>query len=103
VVGWYEEKLKSNDESAKRELDFCMKYLNSTGEAIHWDFVRAALASVADLAILQLQDVLGLDSTARMNLPATDRGNWDWRARATMLTKEVSDRLREMTEIYGRG
>jgi 4-alpha-glucanotransferase len=102
VVGWYEEKLKSKEEPAKRELDFCLKYLNSDGEEIHWDFVRVALASVADLAILQLQDVLGLDSTARMNLPATDKGNWNWRARASMLTREVSARLRAMTEIYGR-
>jgi 4-alpha-glucanotransferase len=102
VVGWYEEKLKSKDEQAKRELNFCLNYLNSDGTEIHWDFVRAALSSVADLAILQLQDVLGLDSGARMNLPATDKGNWNWRARASMLTQEVSDRLREMTEIYGR-
>jgi 4-alpha-glucanotransferase len=102
VVGWYEEKLKSKEEHDKRELNFCLHYLNSDGAEIHWDFVRAALSSVADLAILQLQDVLGLDSGARMNLPATDKGNWDWRAQAPMLTREVSDRLREMSEIYGR-
>jgi 4-alpha-glucanotransferase len=57
---------------------------------------------VADTAIIQLQDLLGLDGRARMNLPATDAGNWDWRVRASFLTKEVSDRLREMTELYGR-
>ncbi|MEW6129005.1 MAG: 4-alpha-glucanotransferase [Acidobacteriota bacterium] len=103
VVGWYQEKLQSENPHSRRELNFCLKYLNSTGEAIHWDFIRAALASVADIAILQMQDVLGLNTGARMNLPATEKGNWNWRVRAEMMTKEVSERLREMTEIYGRG
>jgi 4-alpha-glucanotransferase len=102
VVGWYESKLKSDDQQAKRELNFCLKYLHSTGEEIHWDFIRAALSSVADTAIIQLQDLLGLDGGARMNLPATEEGNWNWRARVSMFTKEVSDRLREMTELYSR-
>jgi 4-alpha-glucanotransferase len=102
VVGWYESKRQSADEHAKRELDFCLKYLHSSGEEIHWDFIRAALSSVADTAIIQLQDLLGLDGNARMNLPATEEGNWNWRVRASLLTTDVSDRLKEMTELYGR-
>jgi 4-alpha-glucanotransferase len=102
VVGWYESRKASTEDYAKRELNFCLKYLHSTGEEIHWDFTRAALASVADTAIIQLQDLLGLDGSARMNLPATEKGNWNWRVRASMLTKEVCDRLKEMTEIYSR-
>ena len=102
VVGWYEERLKGKEEYAARELTFCRRYLGAGGDDIHWDFNRAALSSVADLAILQLQDLLGLDTGARMNLPATEEGNWNWRVRAALLTREVSDRLREMTEIYGR-
>ncbi len=102
VVGWFEERAASEKEYAMRELDFCLRYLNSDGSEIHWDFIRAALSSVANVAIIQLQDVLGLDSSARMNLPATEKGNWNWRARSEMLSKEVSDRLREMTELYGR-
>jgi 4-alpha-glucanotransferase len=102
VVGWYEHRFKSDEDHARRELDFCLTYLGTSGAEIHWDFNRAALSSVADIAILQLQDLLGLGSSARMNLPATEEGNWDWRVRSSLLTKEVSDRLREMTEIYGR-
>jgi 4-alpha-glucanotransferase len=102
VVGWYENLKESKADHAKRELNFCLKYLNSTGEEIHWDFTRAALSSVADTAIIQLQDLLGLDTNARMNLPATEEGNWNWRVRASMLTREVSERLREMTELYSR-
>jgi 4-alpha-glucanotransferase len=102
VVGWYESRKESHEEYAKRELNFCLPYLNSTGEEIHWDFTRAALSSVSDTAIIQLQDVLGLDTNARMNLPATEEGNWNWRVRASRLTKEVSDRLRAMTELYSR-
>ncbi|MBI3649934.1 MAG: 4-alpha-glucanotransferase [Acidobacteria bacterium] len=102
VVGWYNSKVQSADDHAKRELQFCLKYLHSTGAEIHWDFIRAALSSVADTAIIQLQDVLGLDGQARMNLPATEEGNWNWRVRASLMTREVSDRLREMTELYSR-
>jgi 4-alpha-glucanotransferase len=102
VVGWYESRKENKEAYAKRELNFCLKYLNSTGEEIHWDFTRAALSSVADMAIIQLQDLLGLDTNARMNLPATEEGNWNWRVRASMLTREVSERLREMTELYSR-
>lgn len=102
TVGWYEHRLNSEAEYARRELDFCLKYLDTDGEEIHWDFIRAALSSVSDLAIIQLQDLLGLDGGARMNLPATEEGNWNWRVRASLLTRDVSDRLREMTEIYGR-
>jgi len=102
VVGWYRERLASEKEYAARELKFCLRYLHSDGSEIHWNFIRAALSSVANVAIIQLQDLLGLDSTARMNLPATDKGNWNWRFRVEMLTKEVSDKLKEMTELYGR-
>jgi 4-alpha-glucanotransferase len=102
VVGWYESRKESEEDYARRELNFCLKYLHSTGEEIHWGFTRAALSSVADTAIIQLQDLLGLDGSARMNLPATEEGNWNWRVRASMLTREVSERLREMTELYSR-
>ena len=60
------------------------------------------LASVADTAIVPLQDVLGLGSEARMNTPATLGGNWRWRVRAEALTPELATRLRALTELYGR-
>jgi 4-alpha-glucanotransferase len=69
---------------------------------MNWVFIRALLASVADTAIVPLQDVLGLDSTARMNLPGTSSGNWRWRISADQLKPEIAERLRELTVIYDR-
>ena len=86
----------------ERERKFCLDYLNADGSEIHWDFIRAALASVADTAITPLQDVLGLDGRARMNLPASTGGNWAWRCERGALTAGVRDRLRGLTELYGR-
>ena len=69
------------EEDVQAERDFACAYLRSDGTEIHWDFVRAALGSVADTAIVPLQDVLGLGSAARMNVPAREQGNWTWRKR----------------------
>ncbi|HWO01669.1 MAG TPA: 4-alpha-glucanotransferase [Blastocatellia bacterium] len=106
VVGWFNSKagVGSTRDNAQinKEHEFCLEYLNSGGQEIHWDFIRAALASVADVAIVPLQDLFGLDSRARMNLPASEQGNWGWRFNQGMLTPELSSRLKEMTELYGR-
>jgi 4-alpha-glucanotransferase len=64
--------------------------------------VRAALASVADTAVVPLQDVLGLGGEARMNVPSREHGNWCWRFRTGDLTDERRDRLRALAETYGR-
>ena len=79
-----------------------MDYLNTSGKAIHWDFIRAVLASVADTAIVPLQDILGLGSSARMNLPASQQGNWQWRYKPNALNERLSQRLKHLTEIYVR-
>ena len=76
--------------------------MKSNGREIHWDFIRAALASVAETAIVPLQDVLGLGNEARMNLPASLSGNWAWRYKAELLTDEVADMLKQLTVMYGR-
>jgi 4-alpha-glucanotransferase len=60
------------------------------------------LASVADTVLFPLQDVLGLGTEARMNQPATLGGNWRWRYRAGALTPELTERLRELTELFER-
>jgi 4-alpha-glucanotransferase len=64
--------------------------------------IRLALGSVGDLALIPLQDVLGLGQEARMNYPGKAEGNWEWRFSADMLTHDISARLREITELYGR-
>ena len=64
--------------------------------------VRAALASVADTCIIPLQDYLGLDNSARINKPSTNGGNWQWRAKEDVFTKELAARIRRLTVLYGR-
>jgi 4-alpha-glucanotransferase len=106
TVGWFRsspgEGSTRDAKQIERERSYCLKYLNTDGSQIHWDFIRAAMASVARIAIVPLQDVLGLDSSARMNLPGRRHGNWTWRFRADMLTPDMNNRLGELAEIYGR-
>jgi 4-alpha-glucanotransferase len=66
-------------------------------------FIRAALSSVANLAIVPMQDYLDLNDTARMNTPATTGGkNWCWRMKSGALTGELASRIRRLTRITGR-
>ena len=67
-----------------------------------WGLVRLAFASPARVAMIQVQDVLGLGSEARMNNPATTRGNWRWRLREGALTPALAVRLRDATGMAGR-
>jgi 4-alpha-glucanotransferase len=69
---------------------------------IVWDFIRLAIASTARYAIFPLQDILNLDTDARMNTPSTLGGNWAWRYRPQALNAWSSGRLRDLVELYGR-
>ena len=72
-------------------------------ESINWEFTRLALASVADLAILPLQDLFDLDNQGRMNDPSVSAGNWRWRySSSELLTTELSQKLLAMTQLYRR-
>ncbi|MEK6281005.1 MAG: 4-alpha-glucanotransferase [Acidobacteriota bacterium] len=106
TVGWFNSVAgEGSTRTAKQiqaERDLCVKYLNTDGKEIQWDFVRAVLASVANTAIVPLQDLLGLGNEARMNLPNSTEGNWTWRYKQNALTGDHSRRLRELTETYGR-
>ena len=86
----------------EREKQTALDYLASDGSEIHWDFIRAVLASSGDTALVPLQDVLGAGSEARMNVPATTSGNWAWRFRDGELNAERGARLRRLAELYGR-
>jgi len=106
TVGWFrdtgtQDTTQTADEK-KNERDMAVKYLGTDGQQIHRDLIRLALMSVADTAIVPMQDVLGLGSEARMNLPGTARGNWRWRLTFDMLTGETKDMLSNLTAIYGR-
>ena len=105
VLGWWTSGIGDSTrtpEEVEAEREFARRYMHSDGKEIHWDFIRTLLGSVAELAIVPLQDVLGLGSEARMNVPARPSGNWRWRFAAGALTPEIRRRLREMTETYGR-
>src|SRR5262249_62205958 len=90
-------------EEADREHASARRYMNTDGREIHWDFIRTLLASVAEVAIVPLQDVLGKGNEARMNLPGRPGGNWRWRYRAEELTPATQRRLLLYTDTYGRG
>ena len=79
-----------------------LRYLNCAWEAFHKTLNRTALASTAALAVLPLQDLLGLGSDARMNTPGTAQGNWRWRVTQQQLDEAPWDELKEMCELYGR-
>lgn len=96
TVGWFN---KANDYEKGR----VQAYLGCfTDQGIHWDLMRLALLSVADIAIIPLQDILGLDSDARMNTPGLAEGNWGWRYRSEVLTTELCDRFRDLTRFANR-
>ncbi|MEO6392701.1 MAG: 4-alpha-glucanotransferase [Pyrinomonadaceae bacterium] len=106
TVGWFNARgddvpTRDNTE-VEREHNFALRYLNGDGSSINWDFVRSVWASVADTAIVPLQDLLGRDGQTRMNRPATESGNWAWRYLDGVLTRELTEQLREQTELYGR-
>jgi 4-alpha-glucanotransferase len=105
-LGWFRE-IEAPESTVSRDQSWAeramaLKYLGSDGAQIHWDLIRLALASVADMAVVPLQDVLGLGSEARMNRPGEEEGNWRWRLRRGQLTDELARRLREATVRAGR-
>jgi len=79
-----------------------LRYLGTDGRQIHRDLIRLAYLSPANLAIVPLQDVLGLDTRGRMNVPATAEGNWEWRLRPGAFTAVHVRWLRELAETYER-
>ena len=91
-----------DDSQVKKEHNFCLKYLDSDGAEINWDFIRAVWSSVANSAVAPMQDLLGLGNDARMNLPASKSGNWYWQCTDGDFSDEIAERLKSLTEIYGR-
>lgn len=100
AIGWWQ----TTSPTEKQMLAKYLGYANPEAiQEIHWLLIRTALASVADLAIIPLQDILGLDGRARMNDPSTNAGNWRWRYPSSeMLKPQLGDRLLELTQLYSR-
>lgn len=96
VMGW----LKNGDPEA---VGYAAEYLGlNSSEGLNWGFLRGGMSSVAELFIAQMQDYLGLGSSARMNTPSTTGCNWCWRLLPNMASDALSEKIRHMTKMYGR-
>src|SRR5512136_140573 len=105
TLGWFKgQDVKDTTQSKavwEKERQVALDYLGTDGHEISWDFIRLALMSAADTAIIPMQDILGLGSEARMNIPGRTEGNWCWRFAPDMLTQQIKARLRKLTELSG--
>jgi len=107
IMGWWSSTGDEGDsvntaQDVANEHAFARKYLNFKDEPVNWAFIRAVLSTVANTAIVPLQDLLGLGREARMNLPGTSSGNWKWRARPGVLSPDLAERLKELTLLFER-
>jgi 4-alpha-glucanotransferase len=93
--GWYRN-------ASPDEQDHLRRYVARSGDDVAWDLIRLAWSSVADTAVVPLQDPLELGNEARMNFPSKESGNWQWRFTAQLLTDVIARRLADMTVLYGR-
>ena len=98
IIGWYQAISKEDRELS---LDY-MNNRHTPADQIHWDFIRLALSSVANLAVIPLQDYLGLPGDARMNTPSTLGGNWQWRLPKGSCTTALAEKIKNLTKLYGR-
>jgi len=97
TIGWY-----SGLGSAERS--FLDAYLDGVDEKrVHWQLIRLAMGSVADVCIIPMQDILGLPSSARMNRPQTSQGNWSWRLSPCQFDDPTVQKLANVTKLFGRG
>lgn len=98
VRGWFEKEAKPKE---RRRV---FRYLGRrvSEREVHWELIRLVMMSVASTVIIPMQDVLGLGEKARMNRPASSKGNWEWRLLPQHLTARHAEQLSEITEVYGR-
>lgn len=96
--GWFE---NETDEKIRQRL---FKYIGREVpvEDIHWEFIRIAMKSVADMSIIPLQDILGLGEESRMNRPSIGNNNWEWRFMPEQINEYITEKLLTLTETFGR-
>ncbi len=95
TVGWYKEQ-------SEKDKDYIRRYMNVSGENINWDLIRLAISSSAKYAIIPIQDIMGLDTWARMNTPGVGEGNWQFRFEEDMLTEDMAKNLKYLCELFNR-
>lgn len=98
LAGWYQEDI---DQDIRKRLEHYLGIAVSDSTVVA-ALIRSVLASVARTAIIPVQDLLGLGSDARMNVPARPEGNWGWRLLPGQLNSVVSDRLAGLTSLFNR-
>jgi 4-alpha-glucanotransferase len=98
IRGWFE---KEATQEQKKKL-FCYLGRKVPVGKVHWELIRSAMDSVCNTVIIPIQDILGLGEQARMNHPATVRGNWRWQLRAGQITPAISKKLVKLSRLYGR-
>jgi len=98
VRGWFKNEATPE---VKKKLNLYLGH-SVSAQDVHWELIRIAMMSVADMVIFPMQDTLGLGEEARMNRPSTLEGNWEWQLLPEYLTPSLTQKLREITEIYGR-
>jgi 4-alpha-glucanotransferase len=96
--GWFDREARPEDKTR------LFRYLGRevSSDEIHRELIRLGMRSVASTSVFPVQDVLGLGGGARMNLPATAHGNWEWRLLPDQLTANLAGEIGLLTEIYGR-
>lgn len=102
VIGWYKNVIKDDREHAERYLKEYLKLKKFESEKINDIFIEAIWKSNSSLALAQMQDFLGLDNRARMNVPSTLGNNWKWRLKGDELTDELAEKIKEITVKYSR-
>ncbi len=106
VVGWWTSGGSGDStrrpEDVVKEHAYARAYLGLKDDPINWVLIRSIMSSVANTAMVPMQDILGLGSQARMNLPGTSTGNWKWRMKPGAATNEIALRLRGMVLLYDR-
>ena len=96
TVGWYQA-------ISRRDRSFARKYLNiKNSRELEWNFIRAALGSVSDTAVIPMQDYLGLGSEARINVPSTLGTNWKWRMTKGQIPEGLAEKIYDLCKLYGR-
>lgn len=98
IKAWFN---NETDAEQKKRLFDCIGGRVSADE-INWALIKLAFDSVSGTVIIPMQDVLGLGEEARMNLPATIKGNWQWRLASGRLTSRIVSKLRKLTKTSGR-
>lgn len=95
TVGWWKN-------CGEKERASASAYFGDSPDGMHWGMIRAAETSIARLCMIPLQDVLGLDSDSRMNIPSHPEGNWTWRYQPGVLTNDLAKKIAAIVDVADR-